>query len=110
MQQQPGAGAPLLPGRYQHRGQRRRNERRRLDVVEAHDRQILGYAQATGPGDDPDFGISEFEIADKHGLLHRAYNAKINIHRRNGEPIYLGLREEDLDDFQARLVSATAAS
>ena len=55
--------------------------------------------------DEPGFGISEFEIADKHGLPHRVYNAKINIHRRNGEPIYLGLREEDLDDFPARLVS-----
>lgn len=51
------------------------------------------------------FGISEFEIADKHGLPHRVYNAKINIHRRNGEPIYLGLREEDLESFPARLVS-----
>lgn len=42
------------------------------------------------------FGISEFEIVDKHGRAHRVYNAKINIHRRAGEPIYLGLREEDL--------------
>jgi hypothetical protein len=42
------------------------------------------------------WGISEYQIADKHGFIHRVYNAKINIHRRNGEPIYLGLREEDL--------------
>jgi len=55
--------------------------------------------------EDEEFGISEYEIADKHGLPHRVYNAKINIHRRDGEPIYLGLREEDLEDFQARLVS-----
>src|SRR6218665_640903 len=57
----------------------------------------------TGLRDGADrFGISEFEIADKHGRPHRVYNAKINIHRREGEPIYLGLREEDLERFQAR--------
>ncbi|MDC8785684.1 hypothetical protein [Roseateles koreensis] len=49
------------------------------------------------------FGVSEFEINDKHGLAHRVYNAKINIHRRHGEPIYLGLREEDLQSFAAPL-------
>jgi hypothetical protein len=57
-----------------------------------------------------DFGISEFEIADKHGLPHRVYNAKINIHRREGGPIYLGLREEDLDAFPARLVSTAQSA
>jgi hypothetical protein len=60
-------------------------------------------------GETEDFGISEFEIADKHGLPHRVYNAKINIHRREGEPIYLGLREEDLIAFPARLVSTAMA-
>lgn len=50
------------------------------------------------------FGVSEFEIIDKHGRRHRAYNAKINIHRRDGAPIFLGLREEDLDAFAARAV------
>jgi len=63
----------------------------------------------TGPrgeaGDD-EFGISEFELTDKHGLAHRVYNAKINIHRRDGEPIYLGLREDDLGAFPARVVEA----
>lgn len=51
------------------------------------------------------WGISEYQIADKHGLIHRVYNAKINIHRRNGEPIYLGLREEDLPVTVARTVA-----
>ncbi|MEJ6006225.1 hypothetical protein WG899_11745 [Paucibacter sp. AS339] len=52
-----------------------------------------------------EFGISEFEISDKHGLPHRVYNAKINIHRRQGQPIFLGLREEDLPAFPAPLVN-----
>ncbi|MFG6431823.1 hypothetical protein [Roseateles sp. LYH14W] len=53
------------------------------------------------------WGISEYQIADKHGLIHRVYNAKINIHRRNGEPIYLGLREEDLPPDAPRTVADT---
>jgi hypothetical protein len=53
------------------------------------------------------WGISEYAIADKHGLIHRVYNAKINIHRRNGEPIYLGLREEDLPPDATRTVADT---
>jgi len=51
------------------------------------------------------YGINEYEIQDKHGLLHRVYNAKINIHRRHGDPIYLGLREDDLAGFHARVVN-----
>ncbi|WP_422010718.1 hypothetical protein [Roseateles sp.] len=53
------------------------------------------------------WGISEYHMADKHGLIHRVYNAKINIHRRNGEPIYLGLREEDLPPHAQRTVAET---
>jgi len=53
---------------------------------------------------DGGFGVSEFEIIDKHGRRHRVYNAKINIHRRDGATIFLGLREEDLDAFAARMV------
>jgi len=56
------------------------------------------------------FGLSEFEITDKHGRRHRVYNAKINIHRRDGAPIFLGLREEDLQGFPARVVSSQGAS
>jgi len=64
--------------------------------------------QADGlQAEDDDWAISEYEIADKHGRPHRVYNAKINIHRRNGAAIYLGLREEDLADFPARLVAST---
>ncbi len=53
------------------------------------------------------WGISEYQIADKHGFIHRVYNAKINIHRRHGEPIYLGLREEDLPEDANRRVADT---
>lgn len=63
---------------------------------------LTGRRDATGL-----WGISEYQIADKHGLIHRVYNAKINIHRRNGEPIYLGLREEDLPPDAPRTVAET---
>ncbi|WP_077033176.1 hypothetical protein [Pelomonas sp. KK5] len=68
--------------------------------------EIACYLTGKAEGMAGEFGISEFEIADKHGKPHRVYNAKINIHRRAGEPIFLGLREEDLPAFPARLVSA----
>ena len=64
---------------------------------------LTGRRGEEGDGGE-EFGISEFEIADKHGLPHRVYNAKINIHRRDGEPIFLGLREDDLPAFPARLI------
>ena len=38
---------------------------------------------------------------------HRVYNAKVNIHRAVGEPIYLGLRDEDLERFAGRRVGTT---
>ncbi|MFT7722283.1 MAG: hypothetical protein QM788_05575 [Roseateles sp.] len=60
----------------------------------------------TGRRDDAGlWGISEYHVADKHGFIHRVYNAKINIHRRNGAPIYLGLREEDLPPDARRTVA-----
>jgi hypothetical protein len=48
------------------------------------------------------FGVSEYEIEDKHHRRHLVYNAKVNIHRADGEPIYLGRREDDLAGFPAR--------
>jgi hypothetical protein len=66
--------------------------------------EIACYLTGRPDGASGEFGISEFEIADKHGLPHRVYNAKVNIHRRAGEPIYLGLPEEDLTNFAARRI------
>lgn len=42
------------------------------------------------------FQVSRYEIFDKHGLSREVYNAKINIHRRQAEPIFLGLQHQDL--------------
>jgi len=43
-----------------------------------------------------DFLVSRYEILDKHGLSRAVYNAKINIHRRHAEPIFLGIQHRDL--------------
>ena len=86
--------------------ERARQPLRALDGLPLAGAEIDAVAcYLTGDGDGSgDFGISEFEIDDKHGLPHRVYNAKINIHRRAGAPIYLGLREHDLPGFSGRRV------
>jgi len=42
------------------------------------------------------YSVTRYLIADKHGLRHAAYNAKINIFRENGRPIFLGLQESEI--------------
>ena len=51
----------------------------------------------TGPRErDGGYGVTRYQLADKHGLKHAAYNAKINIFRESGPPIFLGLQEIEL--------------
>ena len=45
------------------------------------------------------FDISEFSVVDKHHQQHSVFNAKLNVHLENGDSIYLGLQECDLQDF-----------
>jgi hypothetical protein len=56
------------------------------------------------------FEIARHRISDKHGLYHSAFNAKMNIHRGGGEPIFLGVQAAELAAFDASitLVSSTA--
>lgn len=46
--------------------------------------------------DDGRFTIRKLAIDDKHGLSRFVYNAKINIHRHNAEPILLGIEDKTL--------------
>ncbi len=61
--------------------------------------------EEVGPGF---FNILRFEIQDKHGFLHHAYNQKMNIvlaPREKGAPatnIFLGRQQEELADFDAK--------
>ena len=45
--------------------------------------------------------VNRYYIVDKHSTTRTVYNAKINIHRKNAEPILLGIRSEDLLAFPA---------
>lgn len=83
--------------------ERTRHPLRRLDGVTLAGARVdsIQCYLTGGRGADGNFGITEFEIEDKHHRRHRVYNAKVNIHRQPGEPIYLGLRDEDLKSFPA---------
>ena len=49
---------------------------------------------------DNTYSVRRFRITDKHGYRHFVYNAKVNIHRRNSAPIYLGLMDSELSQFE----------
>jgi hypothetical protein len=54
----------------------------------------------TGDKDsDGAFSIKKYRISDKHGLTRDVFNAKVNIYRQHAEPIYLGIRDSELSDF-----------
>lgn len=66
-----------------------------LVVAGDHIEDIRCYLTgAAAPGGD--FLVSRYEIRDKHGLTRAVYNAKINIHRRHAEPIFLGIQHREL--------------
>jgi len=46
--------------------------------------------------DGDQYDITRLKLTDKHGISRIAYNAKINIYRRRGDPIYLGLQHAEL--------------
>lgn len=49
--------------------------------------------------EDGEFAVSRYLLTDKHGYQRHVYNAKINIHRTDSAPIFLGLQEVELSDF-----------
>ena len=48
---------------------------------------------------DSRFAIHKYQIKDKHGFVRNAFNAKVNIHRISGDPIFLGIQDSELSDF-----------
>lgn len=51
------------------------------------------------PSPDGAFGVHRYRIEDKHGKSRNAYNAKINIYRKNADAIFLGVQTRDLEAF-----------
>jgi hypothetical protein len=50
--------------------------------------------------------VNRFHVQDKHGAARAVYNAKINIHRDKAEPIYLGIRGDNLSAFETTKVES----
>jgi hypothetical protein len=64
-----------------------------------HVRDIRCYL--TGPPrPEGSYGISRYVGVDKHGMQRRMFNAKINIHRHDASPIYLGIRDAEVRGFK----------
>ena len=73
-----------------------------LDIELSGERVSDIRCYLTGPpAGDGRFQIARHSIHDKHGLRHTAFNAKMNIHRGGGGPIYLGVQAADLAAFDA---------
>ena len=64
------------------------------DVV----RDIRCYVTGPRRADDT-FGITRYGAVDKHGAMRRMFNAKINIHRHDAAPVFLGIRDPDVRGF-----------
>jgi len=69
--------------------------------------------EQVGPGF---FNIVRFEIQDKHGFLHHAYNQKMNIvlapEKKGAEPIhiFLGKQQEEVSDYRAKSATSVPAA
>jgi hypothetical protein len=62
------------------------------------------HAYLTGPPTSKGFGVRRYSVEDKHGKSYAVYNAKVNIHRGEKMPIYLGLRDVDLTGVAATTI------
>ncbi|MGE0383275.1 MAG: hypothetical protein AB7Q97_01000 [Gammaproteobacteria bacterium] len=62
----------------------------------------------TGPRERADrWGVTRLQAIDKHGLSRDVFNAKMNIHRIQSPPIFLGLQDDELvDTDRVRRVSS----
>lgn len=52
------------------------------------------------------YQVNRYHLRDKHGTTRMVYNTKINIHRDKAEPIFLGIRSDDLGAFNASKVES----
>lgn len=46
------------------------------------------------------FNIKQYKIMDKHGLPHKFFNAKLKFYRQHAYPIFLGLQDSELFEFE----------
>jgi hypothetical protein len=73
------------------------------DAVESIKCYLTGEPCADGT-----FTVRRLAIQDKHGLRRNAYNAKVNIHRRGGTPILLGIEDRLLKTSAVPIAGGSA--
>ena len=78
-----------------------------LDVSGGQIQNIRCYLTGSDMGQGR-FLVNRYHVLDKHRTMRTVYNAKINIHREGAEPIFLGIRSDDLWAFDASRVDALA--
>lgn len=66
----------------------------RVDAIKCY---LTGSSLGNGK-----YAIRRIVVHDKHGLSRRVYNAKVNIYRRNAEPILLGIEDHMLESLANR--------
>jgi hypothetical protein len=49
---------------------------------------------------DGSYNINQYRMSDKHGFTRNVFNAKVNIHRKNADPIFLGVQDSELFDLE----------
>jgi hypothetical protein len=76
-----------------------------LDISGGRIENIRCYLTGRDVGNG-DFLVNRYHLRDKHSTMRTVYNAKINIHREGTEPIFLGIRSDDLWAFSASKVEA----
>jgi len=59
------------------------------------------------PDDDGQYSIRKLCIEDKHGLMHTAFNAKINIYRSDADAILLGIEDKMLKGDNFAMVTSS---
>lgn len=97
-QQGSGSGSIEPAPDFVERMQREVTDLAGIRLAGEHVREIRCYL--TGPlRPDRGYGVSRYGAFDKHGAFRRMFNAKINIHRQDASPIFLGIRDPDVRGF-----------
>jgi hypothetical protein len=60
---------------------------------------ISCYLTGERTGDDA-YSITKYLVTDKHGRTRNIYNAKLNIYRKQADPIFLGVQAADLTELE----------
>lgn len=63
--------------------------------------RIEGYLTGERMSEN-EYSIRKYAITDKHGMTHKVFNAKFNIHTNKDKTIYVGLSDSGLASFDGK--------